>query len=78
MEIKKENTKMENFNKKTFFSTLLIIVLIFFGVWLLAAVIKPIYIASILSIVIIIMKNKTIYSGIKYYWNKLINIIFKK
>lgn len=66
------------FSKKTFWSTLLLISIVFLTTWLLASVIKPILIALILGIVIIIMKSKTLYSGIKYYWNKLINLIFKK
>ena len=66
------------FNKETFWSTILLIILVFLGTWLLATIIKPIFIGLILSAVIIVMKNKTLISGIKYYWKKLLDIIFKK
>lgn len=69
--------KITDFNKNAFWGTIAMILLIFFGTWILSALIKPIIISLILTIVIMVIKYKTIFSGIKYYWKKLMGLIFK-
>ena len=66
------------FNKKSFWSSITILLVVFFGSWLLGIFFKPIIIATILAIIIVIWKSNTIWTGIKYYWGLLMNSIFKK
>lgn len=63
---------------KSFWSTLSMIVLVFFGIWILGLVVKPIIISLIITILLIVWKYKPLWDGIKYYWNLLWNWIIKK
>jgi len=65
------------FNKREFWSTMIILLLVFVGTWVLGAIFHPIFIACALSVLIIVWKSKTIWTGIKHYWNLLMNVIFK-
>lgn len=68
---------MIEFNKKNFWSAIIMMALIFLGSWLLGIIFHPILVSSILAMLIVVWKSGTIWSGIKHYWNMLMNIIFK-
>jgi hypothetical protein len=65
------------YNNREFWSTMIMIVLVFVCSWILGLIFKPIIIAVILSILIIIWKSNTIWLGIKHYWNLLMSIIVR-
>jgi hypothetical protein len=56
---------------KKFWESLIMIVLVFFLVWILGILIKPIYAALIVTSIIFVWRFLNILNGLKYYWNKL-------
>jgi hypothetical protein len=63
---------------KDFWSTLSILVLVFFGIWILGVFVKPVIIALVFSVLFVVWKYKPLWAGIKYYWNLLWSWIIKK
>lgn len=63
---------------KSFWSTFSMIVLVFFGIWILGVYVKPVVIATVIAAVLTFWKFTNIWNGIKYYWNLLWNWILKK
>lgn len=68
---------MEDIVKK-FWTALILAVVIFIAALVLGLILKPAQIALILFVIIVVIKFKSIWGGLKYYWGKLMGLIGKK
>jgi ABC-type uncharacterized transport system involved in gliding motility auxiliary subunit len=57
---------------KDFWKALILAVVIFIAALVLGLILKPVYIALILFTIIIVIKFKSIWAGLKYYWNLIL------